>query len=627
MTLVLRYAVRSDVGLLREGNEDSAYAGPRLLAVADGMGGHAAGEVASALTIASMAELDAEQPGGDMLKELSSAVAAANTRLQEKILANPAVEGMGTTLTALLWSDGHAAVCHIGDSRGYLLREGELYQITHDHTLVQSLVDEGRISADDVSTHPQRSLLLRALDGRSVAEPDLSVHEAMPGDRYLLCSDGLSGVVSDETLRDTLSAIEDPEAADPPADRPRDPRRRPGQHHLHRGRRGGHRHHAAAADRYSRCWPGPRRTSATSGWPRRAPRPWRRSTASRTTTTTTACPRGPRRSRSCPMTWTRIPPGHPATRRARTAPAPAIVRGRRSHRAQPRRGRGAAPAGRRRWPIVTTSLLVLVAVIIGGGYIAWRWTQDQYYVAADSKGQVVIYRGINQRIAGISLSSPYQQTAIPLAQVPSNYQQTVKTAYATGSLAQVAADRGEHQRRRHAVPAAVHGAAELGDQGEHVPRRGGHGQAAEEADERASPSPARSRPARQRRARRPQAFGIPPSALCRPPGALLMRGPGSTRPGEAPVSSITAPTPAVDPDHPLVPVRQGRRGTELIMLVFAFALVAFAFANVGYSLKGRLPSSMAEYLAAFVVIIVLAHLAVRRWPRGPTRCCCRWRPC
>ena len=174
MTLELRYAVRSDVGLLREGNEDSAYAGPRLLAVADGMGGHAAGEVASALTIASMAELDAEQVAGDMLRELAMAVVLANARLQEKIIANPAVEGMGTTLTALLWSDGHAAICHIGDSRGYLLREGELYQITHDHTLVQTLVDEGRISPDDVATHPQRSMLLRALDGRADVEPDLT---------------------------------------------------------------------------------------------------------------------------------------------------------------------------------------------------------------------------------------------------------------------------------------------------------------------------------------------------------------------------------------------------------------------------------------------------------------------
>jgi protein phosphatase len=212
MTLVLRYAVRSDVGLLREGNEDSAYAGPRLLAVADGMGGHAAGEVASSLTISAMAKLDSEPPGGDMLAELSSAVAAANTRLQEMIISNPAVEGMGTTLTALFWSDGHAAVCHIGDSRGYLLREGELYQITHDHTLVQSLVDEGRISVDDVSSHPQRSLLLRALDGRSIAEPDLSVHDSQVGDRYLLCSDGLSGVVSDEMLRETMATIDEPEA-------------------------------------------------------------------------------------------------------------------------------------------------------------------------------------------------------------------------------------------------------------------------------------------------------------------------------------------------------------------------------------------------------------------------------
>ncbi len=167
MTLELRYAVRSDVGLLREGNEDSAYAGPRLLAVADGMGGHAAGEVASALTIAAMAELESEQVDGDMLKVLAMAVAMANARLQEKIIANPAVEGMGTTLTALLWSDGHAAICHIGDSRGYLLREGELYQITHDHTLVQSLVDEGRISAERC-LHPPAAVAAAAGPGRPV---------------------------------------------------------------------------------------------------------------------------------------------------------------------------------------------------------------------------------------------------------------------------------------------------------------------------------------------------------------------------------------------------------------------------------------------------------------------------
>jgi PPM family protein phosphatase len=431
MTLVLRYAVRSDVGLLREGNEDSAYAGPRLLAVADGMGGHAAGEVASALTIASMAELDSDQLSGDMLTALSSAVAAANARLQEKILANPAVEGMGTTLTALLWSGGHAAVCHIGDSRGYLLRDGELYQITHDHTLVQSLVDEGRISADDVSTHPQRSLLLRALDGRSVADADLTVHEGQPGDRYLLCSDGLSGVVGDETLRDTLSAIEDPDAAT----------RQLIDLALHGG--GPDNITCIVADVVDTATTRLPLTStpvlagaaANIGDPH---------LAAAGTSPLSAFDgqenyhedHAPSRTMPQPVVPDDLDPADPGSI-ALTAGenGTGAVRARHGHRARPRRARGTA--GRRRWPIVTTSLLVLAAVIIGGGYIAWRWSQNQYYVAVDSKGQVVIYRGINQRIAGMSLSSPYQLTAIPLAQVPSNDQQTVKTAYTSGSLSEV----------------------------------------------------------------------------------------------------------------------------------------------------------------------------------------------
>ncbi|MFZ0755341.1 MAG: protein phosphatase 2C domain-containing protein, partial [Trebonia sp.] len=211
MTLALRYAVRSDVGLLREGNEDSAYAGPHLLAVADGMGGHAAGEVASSATITTISSLDSERPGIDLVSALAEAVAMANMRLQELVISDPATEGMGTTLTAMLWLDGHAALCHIGDSRAYLLRSGQFYQITHDHTLVQSLVDEGKITEDDVATHPHRSLLLRALDGRTIAEPDLSQLETMPGDRLLLCSDGLSGVVTEQTLHQTLSSVWDPD--------------------------------------------------------------------------------------------------------------------------------------------------------------------------------------------------------------------------------------------------------------------------------------------------------------------------------------------------------------------------------------------------------------------------------
>jgi protein phosphatase len=430
MTLVLRYAVRSDVGLLREGNEDSAYAGPRLLAVADGMGGHAAGEVASSLTIASMAKLDSEPPGGDMLAELSSAVAAANTRLQEMIIANPAVEGMGTTLTALFWSDGHAAVCHIGDSRGYLLREGELYQITHDHTLVQSLVDEGRISADDVSTHPQRSLLLRALDGRSVAEPDLSVHDGRAGDRYLLCSDGLSGVVSDETLRETLATISDPEAVT----------RQLIELALHGG--GPDNITCIVADVVD---------TATSRVPSTGTPIMAGAAANisdpRLSTDGTALgsPFGAiddhhpdRRQPSLTMSHSMTavddldPDAMPLALASENGTGLRAAPSRRSHRGQPKR---AARAGRRRWPIVTTSLVVLLAVVIGGGYIAWRWSQDQYYVGADSKGEVVIYRGVSQRIAGISLSRPYQPTGIQLAQVPAPYQQTVKAIDQAPSLA------------------------------------------------------------------------------------------------------------------------------------------------------------------------------------------------
>ena len=207
MTLALRYAVRSDVGLLAEGNEDSAYAGPHLLAVADGMGHDAAGAVASAATIATFSVLDVDQPSPDPLSDLANAVANVNMQLGDMIMSDPATDGMGTTLTALLWSDGHAALCHIGNSRAYLLRDGKFYQITHDHTLVQSLVDEGRITEDDAATHPQRSLLLRALDGRTLADPDLSTHEAIAGDRYLLCSDGLTGVVTEQTVHQVLSSV------------------------------------------------------------------------------------------------------------------------------------------------------------------------------------------------------------------------------------------------------------------------------------------------------------------------------------------------------------------------------------------------------------------------------------
>lgn len=213
MTLALRYAARSDRGLVRANNEDSVYAGARLLALADGMGGHAAGEVASQLVIAALAHLDDDEPGGDLLSKLEGAVRAGNQAIAAHVELEPELDGMGTTLTAILFAAGRIGMAHIGDSRAYMLRDGELAQITKDDTFVQTLVDEGRITAEEAHSHPQRSLIMRALTGHEV-EPTLVMREAREGDRYLLCSDGLSDPVSQETIHEALKIADVAECAD-----------------------------------------------------------------------------------------------------------------------------------------------------------------------------------------------------------------------------------------------------------------------------------------------------------------------------------------------------------------------------------------------------------------------------
>jgi protein phosphatase len=214
MTQFLRYAAKSDVGMVRRENEDSGYAGRTLLVVADGMGGHAAGELASSAAVATLAELDAEDlPAGDVLTALDDAMLTAAERIAQFIAADPSRAGMGTTLTAMLWRGGRIAMIHIGDSRAYLLRDGELSQITHDHTYVQTLIDAGRITSQEARAHPKRNLILRAIDGTGVPEGETSIREARVGDRYLLCSDGLSGVVDDPDIERVLAQVKDPTAA------------------------------------------------------------------------------------------------------------------------------------------------------------------------------------------------------------------------------------------------------------------------------------------------------------------------------------------------------------------------------------------------------------------------------
>jgi PPM family protein phosphatase len=202
MRTTLRYSVQSQRGL-RSNNEDAAFAGPRLLALADGMGGHAAGEVAASIAIKELMPLNEREPTGDFLGELGRAVQRANAAIAHRAATDPEVAGMGTTLTAILFAGEHVGLAHIGDSRAYLMREGSLEQITKDDTYVQSLVDEGRLTTEQAWGHPHRSMVLKVLTGQAV-DPLLETKETYPGDRFLICSDGLSDYVPEDAIGGTL---------------------------------------------------------------------------------------------------------------------------------------------------------------------------------------------------------------------------------------------------------------------------------------------------------------------------------------------------------------------------------------------------------------------------------------
>ena len=347
MTLGVRFAARSHTGLLRSMNEDSVYAGPRLLAVADGMGGHAAGEVASAVAIASVAPLDEDAPPPDLLAALAGAAQTANAHLRDMVAADSALAGMGTTLVALLFAGNRLGLLHIGDSRCYLLRDGELSQITHDHTLVQTLVDLGRITEEDATSHPQQHIITRSLDGRDDLELDLSVREARAGDRYLVCSDGLTGPVSsNDTLRDALAIADPQEACD-----------RLVQLAL---RGGGPDNVTVIVADVVEEEPGslpPVVAGAAAEAPQEAPPGIADSPASRA----------------------RVAEG----RDAEPAPRPVT-----------------APAPRRSRRRLVVGLVVFLALLAAGAGVGWHYVRSQYFVGVDGD-DVVVYQGVEGGLAGI----------------------------------------------------------------------------------------------------------------------------------------------------------------------------------------------------------------------------------
>jgi serine/threonine protein phosphatase PrpC len=214
MATQMRYAARSDIGMRRKGNEDSGFADSHLLMVADGMGGHAAGELASAMAVATFAEIAEEEiPEGEVLTTLNLGIGTLTQRIGDVIVADPSNQGMGTTVTGMYWNGDRVGIVHVGDSRAYRLRDGQLDQVTKDHTYVQTLVDSGEISAEAAAVHPRRNLLIRAVDGIHPVEAEVSMRETKVGDRYLLCSDGLTGVISDAALAEVLCQHSDPTSA------------------------------------------------------------------------------------------------------------------------------------------------------------------------------------------------------------------------------------------------------------------------------------------------------------------------------------------------------------------------------------------------------------------------------
>jgi PPM family protein phosphatase len=396
MPTAFNYAARSDVGMVRQNNQDSGYAGPHLLVVADGMGGHAGGDLASATVIAELFDLDDDAySGGETTSLLTKRIARANSELGRLIGDDPKLEGMGTTVTAMLRSRNTLALAHIGDSRAYLFRDDGLTQITRDHSFVQTLIDEGRITQDEAATHPHRSYVTRVLTGHEGDEPDVVVRQTRLGDRYLLCSDGLTGFVALGTIRDVLADRDEP---------------------------------GTTADRLVQL-------SLRAG----APDNVTVVIADVVDVTTTSPPTQPQivgAAATRRRKGTRPIPITPAQKAAALAAAASRAEGGGEEEDDSRDPVQLAEEGPRSplrsMFIVLTALALLVTAAVGGIVGGYQWSQRQYYVGA-YEGNVTVFQGVPMSLGTLSLSQPMLITEVKVDDLPDFHRSRVAENVSFGS--------------------------------------------------------------------------------------------------------------------------------------------------------------------------------------------------
>ena len=390
----LRYAAVSDVGRHRKDNQDSGYASDRLLVIADGVGGAAYGDVASSTAVHLLRRLDGE-PTDEMLPALAGVVHRIHDRLAEMVEGDSELEGTSTTVTAALFDGARLGVAHVGDSRAYLLRGGRIEQLTKDHTFVQTLIDEGRITEEDSRVHPHRNIILRAVDGVHDTEPDLFHVPLEEGDRLLLCSDGCSGALTDAEMGELLGTGSVDSAAVALVQAALD---------------GGSTDNvtvvvaeATAAggtddpETSAAATVGPMLVGAAAAQPRRAGKFGRVLSRQRHGDTGELDP---------------VPAEPVDPEELRYAPRP-------PHRR----------AGLRRL-LAVLALLALVAAVLAGGYM---WSQRQYYVADDGP-QVAIYRGVQMELPGIELSSTYEVDDLKVSELSPFNQQKVEEGIVADDL-------------------------------------------------------------------------------------------------------------------------------------------------------------------------------------------------